>query len=148
MIKQIKKIEIPNSSELENIKPLAKTVLDKWALKMAEEIIENEAKLNEIVDWINSHPDRTGQPEVKEGYNKACADELKRLIKDKCPYCGSEKVNGAWICMCPIGYETKPEECKHARICMHNHPADDRPCKEKHPCIYCGEEPKQILKTN
>ena len=32
------------------------------------------------------------------------------------------------------------DDCKHFRVCMHNPPDDDTPCKANHPCMNCGED--------
>lgn len=44
-------------------------------------------------------------------------------------------------------HEIKPkEECEHIRVCTHNPPDDDNPCREKHLCTNCGKEPEYLCR--
>ena len=91
---------------------------------------ECEKALNEVGEILEKM-DKILQPEVK-----GCCERCERVLSHEFDIKYPSSHAG---CPCEC-HHPKMKECKHASVCMHNHPSDDRPCKEKHPCIYCGEE--------
>ena len=98
-----------------------------------------ENKINEIISWINQQEDIDAplyeKDAIRDKDGNIVGIKSKPEVKDKCLYCGSEKVNGAWICMCPIGHKTKSEVKDDYRAPCSCHGLKDH---EKDNCRCCA----------